>query len=721
MDAIERGSLAKKAVLPLLADLYQQGATGSLRLERAPLQKAVYFRDGQILFAASNDPKDQLASILVEEGKLSPDQMQLARARVSAGNPLAKVLTELGYISQRELADAARLKVEKILTDLFTWKEGTYQFAEKSLPKGAIDLELSTQRLLFNSIRRIEDRSWVLEELESLDSVLSPTGSLDAFIVETEPDENTQKVLQAVDGTKTIKQIADSSDLGDFAVSKIVAAGLMIGSFQKGATEPEAASIPADEEAFSVEPADVISFQVAEPGEESDEDPLEQTIVETDASAFSFSPEDSSPPLAPPEQEAPLISSTPEPPLVLSEESALPLVPAEPETQLIVTEPEPPLPAPPESEPPLSFPESEPPLAAQESEPPAASSDSEPPLVYPESQPQLGSLDSEPPPEVSPESQPPLISPESQPPLISPEPTPAPTFQGAGVSGLLIDEPETDVAEETPQRTPPRPRQTESAPEGGIGKKVLVGLAAILLLAVGGLAGYYFIWPMFSSDETASGSETPPATSPSSQQPPSEAAAGRPTPGRPGQTQPKSPANPSTPAPATATATATATSPPTRPGAPRPTPAAPSSTGGSATSSPTPARPTPQPAPTPPPSRPSRPTTGSSTSGQDLLQKGQYPQAARSYLEQLKSAGTNKFTIAVGVYCEASNVGRAFRNSGNSNRLIVIPYQYKSRPCYRVFWGLYDSERAARQDLASVPAAIRSPQSIPVPISRLTR
>ena len=38
--------------------------------------------------------------------------MQVAQARVSPGNPLAKVLTELGYISQRELSDAARLKVE---------------------------------------------------------------------------------------------------------------------------------------------------------------------------------------------------------------------------------------------------------------------------------------------------------------------------------------------------------------------------------------------------------------------------------------------------------------------------------------------------------------------------------------------------------------------------------------------------------------------------------
>ena len=90
MDVQDSGSLGQKAFLTLLVELHQGNATGSLKLERAPLQKAVYFRDGQILFAASNDPQDQLASILVEEGKLSKDQMQVAQARVTAGNPLAK-------------------------------------------------------------------------------------------------------------------------------------------------------------------------------------------------------------------------------------------------------------------------------------------------------------------------------------------------------------------------------------------------------------------------------------------------------------------------------------------------------------------------------------------------------------------------------------------------------------------------------------------------------
>ncbi|HJS74307.1 MAG TPA: DUF4388 domain-containing protein, partial [Vicinamibacteria bacterium] len=248
MEDRESGNLSRKPALELLVELHRGSVTGSLKLERAPLQKAVYFRDGQILFAASNDPKDQLASILVEEGKLGPDQMQVAQARVSPGNPLAKVLTELGYISQRELAEAARVKVEKILTDLYTWKEGTYQFATKSLPKGAIDLELSTSRLLFASIRRVQDRDWVLRQLGSLDTVLVPTPSLPQFLAQTEPEPLAAEVLKLADGMKTVKQIGSVSSLGEFEVCKVLAAALVAGALGRA----DAPTIPlASEDAFS--------------------------------------------------------------------------------------------------------------------------------------------------------------------------------------------------------------------------------------------------------------------------------------------------------------------------------------------------------------------------------------------------------------------------------------------------------------------------------------
>jgi len=239
------GSLEEQHVAHLLVSLHQQKATGSLRLERAPLQKAVYLKEGQILFAASNDPKDQLASILVEEGKLGPDQMAVAQARVSAGNPLAKVLTELGYVSQRELADAARLKVEKILIDLYSWREGSFQFADGSLPKGAIDLELSTPKLLFNSMRRIQERDWVLNQFRSLDTVLGPTGGFHGFLSEADPEPRAAEVLRLADGVKSIKQIAAVSALGEFEVCKILVAAFLLGALEarQSLAEQPAASL----------------------------------------------------------------------------------------------------------------------------------------------------------------------------------------------------------------------------------------------------------------------------------------------------------------------------------------------------------------------------------------------------------------------------------------------------------------------------------------------
>ncbi|HSF19568.1 MAG TPA: DUF4388 domain-containing protein [Vicinamibacteria bacterium] len=234
MEDKESGSLRDKSALDILLGLHHGLVTGSLKLEQVPLRKAVYFRDGQILFAASNDPKDQLASILVEEGKLRPEQMEVAQARATRENPLAKVLTELGYISPRELAEAARAKVEKILTDLYTWKDGTYHFVTSTLPQGAlVDIELSTPRLLFTSIRRIQDRAWILDRLGSLDTVVRPSARFDGFMMEAKPEEAASEVLALADGVKTVKQIGAASSLGEFEVCKVLAAGLVCSALEK--------------------------------------------------------------------------------------------------------------------------------------------------------------------------------------------------------------------------------------------------------------------------------------------------------------------------------------------------------------------------------------------------------------------------------------------------------------------------------------------------------
>jgi hypothetical protein len=103
------------------------------------------------------------------------------------------------------------------------------------------------------------------------------------------------------------------------------------------------------------------------------------------------------------------------------------------------------------------------------------------------------------------------------------------------------------------------------------------------------------------------------------------------------------------------------------------------------------------------------------------MRTGKFPEAAAANLQRLRSTASNKFTIAVGVYCDPGNVARAYQNSGSSEQLIILPYNYQGRSCYRVFWGIFDTQALAERNYSSVPSAIRAPDSIPFPVSRLIR
>src|SRR6185295_11165106 len=172
------GSIDPKAFPFLLMDLHRQGATGSLKVEGPSYQKALYFRNGRILFGSSNDPRDQLGAILIENGKITPEQLEDVNTKVGPGSPLAKVLADTGFVSQRELSEAARAKVERILSDVITYTSGSFEFEDGVLPKGAVDLKLATERLVMAAVRRVTDRNFVLRHIDGLDAILGPTADM---------------------------------------------------------------------------------------------------------------------------------------------------------------------------------------------------------------------------------------------------------------------------------------------------------------------------------------------------------------------------------------------------------------------------------------------------------------------------------------------------------------------------------------------------------------
>jgi len=608
MEDKEQGSLSEKSVLDIAMQLHHGKMTGSLYLEQAPLEKALYFREGQILFAASNDPQDQLASILVEEGKLESHQMQFIQAQVKPGNPLAKALTELGYMSQHELADAARLKVEKILTDLYCWRQGTYHFAEKSLPKGAIDLELSTIHLLFSSIRGIKDRDWVLQELGDLDNVLKPGKSLSDFIQQTQGDDASKNVLRLADGAKTIGQIATASSLGEFEASKILLAAITLGMLAKGheqkGTTPDLFSMPLAEETTTHAVLDVSTTETRQ-----------EKVVNVELE----------------EQVAPL--------------------PFEASTST------------------KDF-----------------STDLENPLFEP-------TLSNN---------------------FIASEST-------AEISEIRIDE--TDILDDRVQQAAQQHANEEST-AGGITIKVKL-VAILIFVTIVTTLLYYFVWPMVRSEDatfeagtaaTAPGSTTTDKGDRSS--PPNSASSA----GKMLETNPESAGF--SPPPTPPTGSATSSTPIVlrpnigkSPDSGRPTPMQ---------TTPTVEREDNHPQPpknllnTTTPLKSLPPTHGSVTgTGRQLLRKGQYSQAASAFMSELRTTSSGQVTIALGVYCKEENVSRLVNAVISSGKFYLLPAIIKEQFCYRVLWGLFDSQNSARSAISSIPKAVRTDDATPIPLSRL--
>lgn len=277
----------------LLMDLHRQGATGSLRVDGPTYQKALYFRGGRILFASSNDPRDQLGAILIEKGVLNPEQLEDATSKVGQGSPLAKVLSETGFVSQRELSEAAATKVERILSEVLAYTSGSFEFEDGVLPKGAVDLKLSTERLVIAAVRHVADRAYVLRHLGGLDVVLAPVRERQEYLPQAETWA--WEVMAQFDGRSTLKEAAAGTRLDEFEVAKIACALLFLGIVERR------------DASLSTETA----FAIVDDAPEIDLSDTVRAVLTTPASPATPTPEPSEPAMTMPEPEP---EPQPEPP-----------------------------------------------------------------------------------------------------------------------------------------------------------------------------------------------------------------------------------------------------------------------------------------------------------------------------------------------------------------------------------------------------------------------
>ena len=148
-----------------------------------------------------------------------------------------------------------------------------------------------------------------------------------------------------------------------------------------------------------------------------------------------------------------------------------------------------------------------------------------------------------------------------------------------------------------------------------------------------------------------------------------------------------------------------------------------------ATEAPKPTVITPTPAPTPTPATATtarlEQTTGGMVITNTSTAKASAPVAPttdadraryESMAKQFAADKSGNFTIQFELVCEPASITRALREGGNN--VWFVPTSYRNRSCYRVFFGRYPTQDAAQTAVASVPQTLREAAPVVVHIPR---
>ncbi|WP_305045541.1 DUF4388 domain-containing protein [Geoalkalibacter sp.] len=207
------GVLGELSVVDLLSFFNMFRKTGVLRFDLEGGRKDLYLQEGEIVAALSSFPEENLGEILFGLGRIERDLLERLGRRAANQNALVRYLLEKELVAATDIWQAVRHQAELIVYDLLSHQQGTFCFQGKTLPrKDPFQLSMSTQNLLMEGLRRLDERRLFERLIPSLDLVPRLTG-----VAEDALGQSESRVLARIGkGVGSVRELIRLSGFGEF-------------------------------------------------------------------------------------------------------------------------------------------------------------------------------------------------------------------------------------------------------------------------------------------------------------------------------------------------------------------------------------------------------------------------------------------------------------------------------------------------------------------------
>lgn len=225
-----KGLIKDFGLADILIGMQRTGKTGILTVKSGTMLKKIFIRNGDMIFAASNQEDDRLGYILFREGRITREQYDhsMKEMKNTKGKDGA-VLVRLGYLKPHELVTEVRHQVEEIIMSIFALDDGSFAFEEMLLPTDeVITLKLSAANLIYSGIKKINNIQRIENKLPSMDSILYFSPDPLNLFQDIWLDYSGKKIISYIDGKTSIKDILSITQIDDFDALKTIYALLNI-------------------------------------------------------------------------------------------------------------------------------------------------------------------------------------------------------------------------------------------------------------------------------------------------------------------------------------------------------------------------------------------------------------------------------------------------------------------------------------------------------------
>lgn len=218
------GQLKHFNLSDVLLDLQRSEKTGVLEIKNGPICNRIYIKNGDMIFAASNQEDDRLGEVLLKAGRITLEQYyESVEVMKKTGKGQGTVLVELGYLKPKELIWAVTQQVEEIILSLFQWEDAEFELKEGPLPsEELITLKISAANLIYRGTKKIDKFHYLRKTCPPADAVLYfSTDPLDLFQDITLEDKD-KEMLSFIDGNRKMEEILSLSPMDNFQTMKTI-------------------------------------------------------------------------------------------------------------------------------------------------------------------------------------------------------------------------------------------------------------------------------------------------------------------------------------------------------------------------------------------------------------------------------------------------------------------------------------------------------------------